>query len=101
MVIREEGDFNFYGHNPPSLALRHQEWRSITPGERFHRLLAAWDEVRDIHRLWFLKRNPGAQDFEILCDWSRHTGGAEILANARKDEAEKSTDQPIIVDFSR
>jgi hypothetical protein len=95
----EPDDFDFYSCKPPILeSLTSEDHRQLSPGEKMRRIFVAWNQVRDIHRDWYLERHPDATAFEILCDWSRHTGAAEVLANAYKDEAGRSSDQPLIVE---
>jgi hypothetical protein len=100
--VVEPGDFDFYACKPPILeGLTDEDHRRMPPGEKGRRIAIAWNQVRDIHRAWYQERHPDATDFDILCDWYRHTGAAEVLANGRKDEAERSADQPIRVDCRR
>ena len=100
--VVEPGDFDFYACKPPILeGLTEEDHQRMPPREKMRRISIAWHQVRDMHRAWYLERHPEATDFEILCDWSRHTGAAEVLAKARKDEAEKYADQPFIVDRRR
>ena len=100
--VVEPGDFDFYAFEPPILeGLKVEDHRRMPPGEKMRRVFVAWHQVRDIHRAWYLERHPDATDFDILCDWTRHTGFAEALAMARKDEAEKYADRPIIVEARR
>jgi hypothetical protein len=94
----EPGDFDFYACDPPILrGMTPEVCREMPSGEKLRRVCIAWNQIRDIHRAWYLERHPNGTDFEVFCDWSRHTGAAEVLAKARKDEAERDADQPIIV----
>ena len=100
--VVEPGDFDFYACKPPILeGLTEEDYRRMPLGEKGRRVAIAWNQVRDMHRAWYLERHPEATDFEILCDWYRHTGAAEVLANGRMDEAERSADRPLIVDRQR
>jgi hypothetical protein len=61
--------------------------------EKWRRIFIAHAQVRDGHRAWFLERNPGAAEFEVVADWMRLNGAAEILAEAMRDAAEREGGQ--------